>query len=256
MFVFQRSGAGEALDAVVGAPHPVWSIRTWSLLTSSATSALPTCGPPTRKYTSDSVVGLAGSIFFGPAAGLADPQQHRRLDGAGVDRDAGDDDAGHVGDRQRHRAVDRGERRVPQAEHDRVGALDVDAAVDVVDAGREQQVLAAREPAVDRCAESAGVATKKSSSGIVRPGVSPASQVMPRVSVCAAGTRTWYRPSASTKRYGFSRLTGVVSRVVYGGFGNVASDGAPSTPAKTWFQTAFDQPPIRCCGSATAAASR
>ena len=41
--------------------------------------------------------------------------------------------------------------------------------------------------------------------------------------------------------------------MVYGGFGNVASDGAPSTPAKTWFHTPLDQPPIRllrvshCC---------
>jgi hypothetical protein len=40
---------------------------------------------------------------------------------------------------------------------------------------------------------------------------------------------------------------------VYGGFGKDASDGAPSTPAKTWFQTPFDQPPItllrisHCC---------
>ena len=45
-----------------------------------------------------------------------------------------------------------------------------------------------------RCAESAGVATKKSSSGIVRPGVGPASHERPRVFVLAAGTRTWYSP--------------------------------------------------------------
>ena len=40
---------------------------------------------------------------------------------------------------------------------------------------------------------------------------------------------------------------------MYGGFGKVASDGAPTTPAKTWFHTPFDQPPIsllrisHCC---------
>ena len=40
---------------------------------------------------------------------------------------------------------------------------------------------------------------------------------------------------------------------MYGGFGKLASDGAPSTPAKTWFHTPFDQPPIsllrvsHCC---------
>jgi hypothetical protein len=53
--------------------------------------------------------------------------------------------------------------------------------------------------------------------------------------------------------YGFSRLRGVVARVVYGGFGKPASGGAPSTPAKTWFHTPFDQPAIwllrisHCC---------
>ena len=46
---------------------------------------------------------------------------------------------------------------------------------------------------------------------------------------------------------------GVVSKVVYGGLGNASSDGAPTTPAKTWFHTALDQPPIsllrisHCC---------
>ena len=101
--------------------------------------------------------------------------------------------------------------------------------------------------------ESDGVAMKNWLSGIVRPAVKPSAQEMPRVSVCAEGTRTLYLPRSSMNRYGFSRLTGVVSRVVYGGFGKLASDGAPSTPAKTWFHTAFDQPPIRllrishCC---------
>ena len=50
------------------------------------------------------------------------------------------------------------------------------------------------------------------------------------------------RPAASTNRYGFSRLTGVVARVVYGGFGKAASVGAPTTPEKTWFHTPLDQP--------------
>ena len=35
-------------------------MSTLSALTSSAVVALPTCGPPTRKYTSLSVIGLAG----------------------------------------------------------------------------------------------------------------------------------------------------------------------------------------------------
>ena len=29
---------------------------------------------------------------------------------------------------------------------------------------------------------------------------------------------------------------------MYGGLGNVASSGAPTVPAKTWFHTALDQP--------------
>ena len=58
---------------------------------------------------------------------------------------------------------------------------------------------------------------------------------------------------SSRNRNGFSRLMGVVGSVVYGGLGKLASDGAPTSPAKTWFQTAFDQPPItllrvsHCC---------
>jgi hypothetical protein len=38
--------------------------------------------------------------------------------------------------------------------------------------------------------ESDGFATKKARSGIVRPAVTPSSQVTPRVLVCADGTRT------------------------------------------------------------------
>ena len=50
MFVFQRSVSPEKPSTPWSARHTqVWSIRTLSLLTSSATSALPTCGPPTRK---------------------------------------------------------------------------------------------------------------------------------------------------------------------------------------------------------------
>jgi hypothetical protein len=41
-------------------------------------------------------------------------------------------------------------------------------------------------------AESEGLATKKSVSGMERPGVPPSlAQVTPRLSVAAAGTKTW-----------------------------------------------------------------
>ena len=49
-------------------------------------------------------------------------------------------------------------------------------------------------------------------------------------------------PRASTNRYDFSRLAGVVSSVVYGGFGKPVSAGAPTTPENTWFHTPLDQP--------------
>src|SRR3954468_12822417 len=81
----------------------------------------------------------------------------------------------------------------------------------------------------------------------------PLPHEMPRLSVFTDGTRTFQRPRSSTNRYGFSRLTGVVSSVVYGGSGKPASDGAPSTPPNTWFHTPLDHPPmmllrvIHCC---------
>src|SRR5918999_4179295 len=68
VFVFHRSVSPEKPSTPWSARQThVWSISTWSLETSSATSALPTWGPPTRKYTSDSVVGFDGSPFPQPA---------------------------------------------------------------------------------------------------------------------------------------------------------------------------------------------
>src|SRR6478736_3312131 len=77
---------------------------------------------------------------------------------------------------------------------------------------------------------------------MLRPAVASSAHDVPRVSVSAAGTRTAYLPSAPTYRNGFSRETGVFSTVVYGGSGNPASSGAPTTPEKTWFHTPLLQP--------------
>ncbi len=52
--------------------------------------------------------------------GLADAEQRGRLDRAGVDGEAGDDDARDVGDGQRHGAADGVQRGQAEAEHDRV----------------------------------------------------------------------------------------------------------------------------------------
>src|SRR3954454_23431868 len=89
---------------------------------------------------------------------------------------------------------------------------------------------------------SAGLAMKKSEMGMDRPGVGPAAHVVPRLRACASGTNTLQRSWPSTRRNGFSRERGVVSRVVYGGSGYDCA-GAPCTPAKTWFQTPLLHPP-------------
>src|SRR3954447_14989957 len=99
---------------------------------------------------------------------------------------------------------------------------------------------------------SEGLAMKKSSIGIDRPGVAPFAQVVPRESNCAPGTKTLKCPRASTYRYGFSREAGFVSSVVYG-FGEAAVGGndwagAFTTPAKTWFHTPFVQPSMSLLG--------
>ena len=84
------------------------------------------------------------------------------------------------------------------------------------------------------------------------PGVGPFAQVVPAPLRCSDGTKTFHLPAASTYRYGRSLETGLVSRVVYGGVGKLCG-GAPTVPAKTWFQTPFDQPlrlelrTMNCC---------
>jgi len=76
-------------------------------------------------------------------------QQHRGVQRAGVEQQPGKLDPGHVGDRHGDDSVIRHERREAQTQHNRVGALDLDRAVQVVDAGGEEQVLALGECAVD-----------------------------------------------------------------------------------------------------------
>jgi hypothetical protein len=50
--------------------------------------------------------------------------------------------------------------------------------------------------------------------------------------VRAAGTTTWYPFDASNVRKGRSRVTGLVTSVVYGGFGKALSSGRPTTPRR------------------------
>src|SRR5262249_31567974 len=78
---------------------------------------------------------------------------------------------------------------------------------------------------------------------MARPGVGPSAQVGPALSVRAAGTNTWYRPVASRYRYGFSRLTGFASRVVYGGGGGGGAPGAAAAPRSAGPPTPRPPPP-------------
>src|SRR5687768_9821285 len=84
------------------------------------------------------------------------------------------------------------------------------------------------------------------------PGVEPFAQLAPDALVRNDGVKTRYLPALSRYRYGTSRETGVVARVVSGGFGNVVG-GAPGVPEKTMFQTPPAQLPrllsrmYHCC---------
>src|SRR5450759_17799 len=89
---------------------------------------------------------------------------------------------------------------------------------------------------------SEGLAIKKVAIGIEWPGVWPPVHVAPEELNWTSGTKTLKWFIESTYRNGFSRDSGLVDRVVYGGVGN-AWAGAPTTPANTWFQTALLQPP-------------
>src|SRR5262245_49048726 len=106
---------------------------------------------------------------------------------------------------------------------------------------RERALLISR-------ASSVGLATKNRSIGIDVPAVGPLAHVVPDESRRSAGTNTLQFPDASDRRNGRSRVTGLVSSVVYGGGlnGVVENDcgGAPWTPENTWFRTPFDQPPM------------
>src|ERR1700720_2485283 len=80
----------------------------------------------------------------------------------------------------------------------------------------------------------------------------PDAQVVPSAFERSAGTKTFHAPRRSTKRNGFSRITGAASIVVYGGSGKLFV-GARSAPTNTMFQFDPFQLPIElfrvshCC---------
>ena len=217
----------------------------------------PDVGPPTRKNTSDSVVGSSERPCRPwpcpwPCGRLPTCSSTGRALRARVDREPRDHHAGHVGHLQRNGAAIGGERGEPEAEHDRVPALDRQAVPDVVDARREQQVLPAVERAIDLLRrvrrprdEEVAQRDRAPRSDAARPRDAP--RVAPRRRhsdhVPTGCVDEQVRLLAADRR----------ARVVYGGFGKPVSGGAPATPAKTWFQTPFDQLPIsllrvsHCC---------
>src|SRR3981081_3151741 len=80
----------------------------------------------------------------------------------------------------------------------------------------------------------------------------PEIQEVPSAFVRSAGTKTFHAPRRSTKRNGFSRITGGASIVVYVGSGKELG-GACRVPTNTWFQFDPVQLPIallrvsHCC---------
>jgi len=104
-----------------------------------------------RTADSEEHVGDQGRVLRVALLGVrfAYLQQHRRAQRAGVEQQPVKLDPGHIGDLHGDASVTRHKRREPQAQHHRVRAFDLDRAVQVVDAGGEDQVLALGECAVD-----------------------------------------------------------------------------------------------------------
>src|SRR5258706_10054035 len=84
-------------------------------------------------------------------------------------------------------------------------------------------------------AELPGFTMTNSVSGRATPRGFPEIHVVPSAFERSAGTNTFHSPRASTKRNGFSRITGAASIVVYGGSGKLFV-GAPPVPTNTMFQ--------------------
>ena len=139
---------------------------------------------------------------------------------------------------------------MPDAQDDRVGALHDDALPHVVDAGVSRRFMPRASWLLIVFTESDGVAMKKSRSGIVRP---PSCRRPRRCRGCLSAPRARGRGTALPVDEQVRLLT-ADGRRLEGRVGRVRnSDGAPSTPAKTWSQRRSTSRRSGCCGSATAA---
>ncbi len=92
----------------------------------------------------DGILGVAGFAAFGPNF-----QQHRRLGFTRIEEQSGDLNAIRVRSRHRRGAMGGSKRGEAQAHHHGVGPRDANRFGQVVDAGSEQQILAAVQLRVD-----------------------------------------------------------------------------------------------------------
>ncbi len=164
-------------------------MSTSSAFTSSAVVVLPMCGPPTRKYTSLSVIGFAGSSTLSLSAAPTRSSTGESSVPASMVTPA---------------------TTMPSASFTSSGTAPP-TAVSVAWPSPSTTVFArltlivwatSYTPGVRircwprasallmSCTVSSGVAMKNSVIGMLRPAVSPSAQVTPRESCCAAGTRT------------------------------------------------------------------
>jgi hypothetical protein len=151
----------------------------------------------------------------------------------------------------------RDERGEAESEHDGVGPADLDGPGEVVDAGREDQVLSVSERLVDIPSDESGAATKNFWSGSTVPVSAPVVQPGRTELVRRLGTQTPRVPPEAAVRNGGSWVTGLDPIAVYGpphaGAVGKHVAGAPLSPEKTWFQTPFVQPSMlllrtrNCC---------
>ena len=125
------------------------SRMTLSLLTTRLVVALPSVAPADAEEHVAERRRVGRRRSCGRSC-VPTSQQHRRVHRAGIDHQPGELHARHVGDRHRHVAVVGHQRREAETEHHGVGPLDLERPVQVVDAGGEDQVLAAGERVVDR----------------------------------------------------------------------------------------------------------
>ena len=125
----------------------VWSTRVSLLLISRLMLARPMPAPPTRKKMSLREMGSRS--WRAVAAGGADLDEDGGELRAGVDEEAGEDDAVGVCGGDGGVAVGGVQGGEAEAEDDGVGAGDAEGFVEVVDAGGEEEILAVGELRVD-----------------------------------------------------------------------------------------------------------